>query len=269
MTDRFEVRYGPWCLVAGASEGLGEAFARAVAARGLNVVLVARRADRLVELARQIQSDHGVEVRTLAADLSEPATPQRIVSTLADLDIGLLVYNAAASSIGPFLSTAVEMHEKIIRVNTTSATSMCHGFGDRLTNRGRGGIILMTSLSAFQGSALIATYAATKAYLLSLAEALAFELRGAGVDVLACVAGATRTPGYLASGPRQDGLFRPVEMDPADVVTEALSGLGRKNVVIAGRRNRLSRFVLNRLLPRRLAVEVMGRTMLRLYGDHD
>ncbi|MDX1739789.1 MAG: SDR family NAD(P)-dependent oxidoreductase, partial [Rhodothermales bacterium] len=244
MSDGFRKRYGPWCVVAGASEGLGEAFARALAGRGLNIVLVARRAHKLEDLARQMRADHGIEVRVLAADLSQPSTPRHIMSVVTDLDVGLLVYNAAASSIGSFLSEPAEVHEQIIRVNVASATDMCHGFGSRMAGRRRGGIILMTSLSAFQGSPLIATYAATKAFLLSLAEALSFELRDSGVDVLACAAGATRTPGYLASMPRKDASFRPTEMEPADVVAEAMSALGRKSVVIPGRRNRLSHLVL-------------------------
>ncbi len=266
MHSRFAERYGPWGIVAGASEGLGEALARRLSGLGLNLVLVARQKEKLERLANDIQAVHGVEVRPIAADLGDQGTLQQIYEEASVVETGLLVYNAAASSIGPFLSTPEDTHAEILSVNTATPTTLCHTVGGRLARRRRGGIVLMTSLSAFQGSALISTYAATKAYLLSLAEALSYELHPCGIDVLACVAGATRTPNYVASRPRKQRWLQPHEMDPDDVAAEALSALGRKHVVIPGRRNRISHFVLNRLLPRRMAVRVMGRTMTKLYG---
>jgi short-subunit dehydrogenase len=136
-----------------------------------------------------------------------------------------------------------------------------------MVQRGRGGIILMSSLSAFQGTALVATYAATKAFNLILGEALWEELRGSGVDVLVVCPGATRTPGWEQSRARTGGLLSPPVMEPGPVVGEALDALGRRPLVIAGRSNRLVGFFLNRLLPRRTAVGLMGRSMRRIYPD--
>jgi short-subunit dehydrogenase len=266
VTDRFKQRYGPWALVAGASEGLGEAFASALAGRGLNLVLVARRAEKLKDLASHLIQSHQIDVLGIAADLGDAGSSDRIIVEAASREIGLLVYNAAASTIGPFLDATVDDHMQTLAVNTRGPTELIHSLGRVMVDRGRGGILVMTSMSAFQGSARIATYAATKAYLLSLSEALSYELADSGIDVLACCAGATRTPNYVSSRPQTGGLFRPPEMEAEEVVEQALSALGRRPVVIAGIRNRLAHYVLHRLLPRRTAVGIMGRAMDRVYG---
>jgi short-subunit dehydrogenase len=133
--------------------------------------------------------------------------------------------------------------------------------------RGRGGIVLMSSLTAFQGTPLVASYGATKAFNLVLAEGLWDELRENGVDVLACCAGATLTPGYRRATP--DGpkaLFAPRAQDPGDVAREALAALGRSAFVITGRGNRIVSFVMRRLMSRRLAIVTIGREMRRRYG---
>ncbi len=257
-------QYGPWALVAGASEGIGRAFAEALSRRGLNLILVARGKEKLERLGRQLAAEAGVNVRTVAADLADSFEIQRVIEASVDIRVGLVVYNAAYSTICPFLQEDVSDHLRVIDVNVSGPTRLVHHFASSMRDRGRGGIVLMTSLSAFQGSALIATYAASKAYLLSLAEALSFELTASNVHVLACCAGATRTPGYLASPP-ETGRFAPPEMDPEGVVEGALKALGRKPVVIAGFRNRLSHIVLHRMLPRRLAVRIMGSAMMSFY----
>ena len=143
---------------------------------------------------------------------------------------------------------------------------LAHELGRQMAARHRGGIILVSSLSALQGSALIATYAATKAYGYILGEGLWDELREHGVDVLAFLAGATRTPNYEASNPKAATRFAPAVMEPAVVVEEALAMLGRQPSAIAGRANRLASFVMTRLMPRKVAVETMGRTTRAMYG---
>jgi short-subunit dehydrogenase len=134
-----------------------------------------------------------------------------------------------------------------------------------MVQRGRGGIILMSSLSAFHGTALVATYAATKAFSLMLGEALWEELRGSGVDVLVVCPGATRTPGWEQSHAHIQGSLAAPVMESAPVVSEALEALGRRPLVISGRANRLSGLLLNRLMPRRSAVELLARSMRRMY----
>ena len=258
-------RYGPWAIVAGASMGLGEAFARGCAARGLNVVLVAREAELLQRLAEDISQKAGVETRVMPADLSERDALDRILRESQGLDVGLLVYNAAHSVIGPFWKIGVDDHLKEIDVNVRGPLVLAHGFGERMRARRRGGIVLLSSMAGFQGTARISNYAATKAYNLVLGEGLWSELCNDGVDVLVCCAGATRTPSYERSAAKQ-GKLVPVQT-PQAVVEETLASLGRGPLLIPGRANRLASFFLRHLLGRRAAVRVMAQASAKLYGS--
>ncbi len=262
MAD-FRERYGPWAIVAGASEGLGEAFARELAARGVNVALVARREAVVRGLADDIAKT-GVETRAIAADLSDRAGLEAIVEQTRALDVGLLVYNAGQSFIGPFWQTSVDDHLKEIDVNVRGPLMLSHAIGARLRARGRGGIVLMSSLAGFQGTALVSNYAATKAYNTVLGEGLWEELRGTGVDALVCCAGATSTPNYQKSAPTSTGGV-PVQA-PDAVAREALDYLGRGPLLITGTANKLASFFLRRVLPRKMAIKIMGQNMRKMYG---
>jgi len=261
----FRERYGPWGLVAGASEGIGAEFARQIAARGLNVVAVARRPELLDRLADELCSGFGVEVRTLSTDLADSGAASLVRETTRDLEIGLLVYNAALSPIGAFLDQDVGTLLKTLDLNCRTPLALAHAFGRDMVARGRGGMLLMSSLSGLQGSPLLATYAATKAFDLVLGEALWEELRDSGVDALAFCAGATRTPNYEATAPRSLSRFAPAVMEPAPVVTEALSQLGSAPSAIAGRANRVTSWLMQTLLSRRRAIEIMGRATRAMY----
>ncbi len=263
MADLFREKYGPWAIVAGASEGLGEAFAREIAARGVNVVLVARREEAVRKLAEDIARTAGVETQAIAADLSERAGLERIILETAVLDVGLLVYNAGQSFIGPFWETELDQHLKEIDVNVRGPMVLAHAIGARLRARRRGGIVLMSSLAGFQGSALISNYAATKAYNLVLGEGLWDELRAGGVDALVCCAGATSTPNYQKSAPATKEAIAP--QTPEAVAREALDYLGRGPLLITGWANRLASFFLRRVLPRKLAVRIMGQNTRKMY----
>jgi len=140
-----------------------------------------------------------------------------------------------------------------------------HHFTARMASRGSGGVILMSSLAAFQGQAMVATYAATKAFALVLGEGLWDELRDRGVDVLAFCPGATRTPNFVATNPRPTGFVSAPVMEPDDTVAEALAALGAGPTVIAGRMNRVATLLLQRLLSRRRLVRFMSRTMRAMY----
>jgi short-subunit dehydrogenase len=261
---KFAALYGPWALIAGASEGLGAEFATQLAMRGLNLVLVARRADRLGALAAQLAANRAVQVRTLALDLSQADAAASIITRTSDIEVGLLIYNAARSVIGPFLERPLDDHLNEIDVNCRAPLTLAHALGQRMVARGRGGIVLMSSLSATHGSPLIANYAATKAYNLVLAEGVWDELRAHGVDVLACCAGATTTPSYLASAPRRGAGTRSA-MSAQSVVAETLAALGKGPSIIPGRFNRLAAFLMRRLLSRRAAITIMGRTVRGMY----
>lgn len=243
----FRDHYGPWALVAGASEGLGEAWARALARRGLSLILIARREAKLQATAAAIAAAHGVEVHTLALDLADPELALRMRAGVGEREVGLLVYNAAYSRVGAFFEQSLDDKLRSIDVNCRGPLISIHELGAAMRARKRGGIVLMGSMSGLQGSPRLASYAASKAFDLILAESLWGELRDDGVDVLACVAGATRTPGFEAVASTAKG---PV-MDPAQVVEEALEALGRQPSMIPGLGNKLASAILSRLSRRR------------------
>jgi hypothetical protein len=259
----FRERYGAWALIAGASVGLGEAFARQLAGRGLHLLLIARRQEALATLADELRAKYAVEARTLAVDLARPDLATLVGEFTAGLEVGLLVYNAAHSVIGPFLDHPVADHLRVVDVNCRGPLLLSHLLGKGMATRGRGGIVLMTSTAGSQGGPWIASYAASKAFNLLLAEGLWDELGAHGIDVVACRAGATATPGYAASKPRPS---RVPLLSPDFVAEKALAALGRGPSVVPGIFYRWSAFLMNRLMPRRMAIRIMGRATRKLYG---
>ena len=263
----FRTRYGKWAIVAGASEGLGAAYAERLASRGLNLVLVARRSELLESLASQLSTKYQVEIKTIVQDLSAPDAAEQTLRNILDNEIGLLIYNAAFSAIGPFLGRSLDDHLKEIHTNAFTPLKLIYLVSQQMLERRRGGIVLMSSLSAFQGSAYISAYSATKAFNIVLAEGLWEECREHGVDVLACVSGAVHTPNYIASEPEPTGGLGDMTMNPEQVVREAFDALGKRPYVIPGRVNRLASFVMRHLLPRKAAIQFMGRVLRRKYVD--
>ncbi len=256
----FRARYGPWAVVAGASEGLGAAFAHALAARGMNLALLARRESLLRSTAEAIRARHGVEVRSASVDLSRADALEPVRALTAGLEVGLYVHNAAFAPLGAFLDQPVEALHRALDVNCRAAVDFTHHFLPPMVSRRRGGVVLMSSLTAFQGSPWVSTYGATKSFLLALGEGLWMELSGTGVDVLACCAGAIRTPNLLKTEVRD----APGALEPQEVAEEALRALGRKPTHIPGRFNRFASFVMRRLLPRKASVRVIGSHTRRL-----
>lgn len=250
--------YGAWAVVAGASEGLGAAFATALAEQGYKLVLLARRAEVLESVAASLRAK--VEVVTKAIDLSSPSLEVELAPVFAEREIGVLVCNAAHAPMGPFAQLPVADALRSIDVNCRSPVVLTHLVLPKMLERRRGAIVLMSSLTAFQGSPFLAVYGATKAFNLSLAEALWAETKPHGVDVLAVCAGATRTPGYLETAKAK----APGELEPRQVVDEALATLGRGPFLVPGVFNRFASFLLRRLMPRRSTVMVMGSQTAKL-----
>ncbi len=262
----FRRRYGDWAVVAGASEGIGAAFARALAARGMNLLLAARRPEPLQKLAAELETRHHVEARPLALDLADDASLRRLAAAGNELGAGLLVCNAAFAPVGPFVELPLEEHLRVIAVNCRAPVLLSHALGAEMARRGRGGIILMSSLAGFQGSPYVAHYAATRAYTLVLGEGLWAELRRRGVDVLVCCAGSTRTPGYEAH-PAPPRLLAPPVMEPDAVAVHALRELGRRPSTIPGRWNRIASFILRRFVSRRRSVLLLEESTAALARD--
>lgn len=235
----FAERYGPWALIAGASEGIGASFAQRIASSGVNVVLVARRSEPLEELAHEIRHSTHAEVRTAALDLTSSTLLDDLEPVVCDIDIGLLVYNAGAvHGARCFVDRPVEDALGLVELNCRGVVLLTHRFGSAMAARGRGGIVLMTSMSAVAGAAYTTAYSATKAFDLVLAEGLWIELGQRGVDVIGVPAGLTDTPAMQRSGiVHDDSGLEPMPAD--DVAREALDALGTSGpLLIPGETNR-------------------------------
>lgn len=265
-TSSFREKYGPAALITGGSEGLGAAFADEIAARGLDLVLVARRPEPLEATAAALRATHGVDVTTIACDVGRDEGLAQLSAIAERREIGLFVHNAAVAAIGDFTELPEATHEALLALNCRAPALLCHRLGRRMVTRGRGGLVLVSSLSALAGTALVAHYSASKAYLRALAEGLWAELGPRGIDVLACLAGPTDTPGYRASRPRGTAWLEwPPVMDPRQVARETLTGLGGGPLVVPGTGNKAVDFLLRRLLPERVAVRLMSDSTHRMY----
>ncbi len=254
---RFAAKYGPWALVTGAAQGLGAAFAEAIASRGLNVILVDMQRERVSEQALAVQRNFGVATVAVVADLSRRDFMVALRAETQGLEIGLLVCNAGIGRQGVFLEQDAAAMLMEIDVNCAAPLLLTHGFGREMAARGRGGIIFVSSASALQGSPVFASYAASKAYDLVLGEALWYEMRSQGVNVMSFIPGPTNTPGLRSGHPQlREGVSTAKIKLPAPTAEAALRALGRGPV--AARDSAVSR----RISRRRKAVEKMGEQFL-------
>lgn len=222
----FAEKYGPWAVIAGGSDGTGSALARGIAARGVSVVLVARRAEVLEQTAEAIRAEHGVEVRTVVLDLSRDEAAAELEAAVGDLEVGLFVYNAGADLRSvDFLAKPVDEHLAMVRRNCSTVLDSTYRFGRAMVERGHGGVILVTSGAGWAGGAHLVTYAASKAFDLILAEGLWAEWRGQGVDVLSLVLSATDTPSYHRNAEAKAAYPQQALVAPEQVAAEALEHL--------------------------------------------
>ena len=249
----FAEKYGPWAVVLGASEGLGEAFARGIATRGVNVVVVARRAEPLQRVADGL----GVEARSIALDLASATFLDDLQSITHDLEVGLVVYNAAAAYVGEFEDQTLESMRAIVEVNCWGPLAVCEHFGGPMVRAGRGGIVLMSSGAGLAGSPYNAAYSASKAFDLMLGESLWAEWRERGVDVMSVIGPAIDTPTFRAMTPPEAIAAMPPAMSPADVAAEVLDALGSGPSFVPGENNRQGIAILGSL-PRQKQVEAMA-----------
>lgn len=260
-------RYGPWAVVAGASEGIGEHAARQLAADGFSLVLVSRRAEVLGALRASILAavrPGSIAIRCVALDLAAPDAAPQLAGAVADVEVGLLFYNAGADT-GPvaFCDRPLDDVLAMVRRNVDTPTALCHTFGRAMRARGRGGIVLVGSMAGVSGSALVATYSATKAYQQVLAEGLWRELRDDGVDVVAVIAGATATPAHARTGAVVSAQYPP--MAPEVVAANALAALAHGPV--RGASDELdATFAALRGLPREQVIEMMSAGTRAIYG---
>jgi short-subunit dehydrogenase len=254
MND-FATQYGPWALVTGASSGIGREFARQLAARGLNVVLVARRAERLVELAAELVGRHSIEARPVALDLCFDNFLDAIRAATEGLEVGLLINSAGFARTGPFLDANPDEMTRMLNLNCRAPLALAREYGPAMRARRRGGIVFLSSVTGFVGTPLWSLYSGTKAFNLLLSEGLAAELRADGVDVLVVAPGTTRTEFLDVAG-----ISDFMALEAERVVGHALRHLGRSDVYVPGAFYGVGVFAM-RFLPRAVNRAVFGRIL--------
>jgi uncharacterized protein len=227
----FASKYGPWALVAGASDGLGAAFANGLAERGVNVVLLARRQPVLDQVAAEIESRTSAQTRTLAVDLAQPGAAATVTEATADLEIGFLVCCAGADpDYRPFLANSIAAAEAMVQRNCMVPMQLCHHFAPAMVERGSGGIVIFSSGAGLAGGPNMVAYGASKAFDMVFAEALWAELHDKGVDVLGLILGKTDTPALRQLEHSRGQISSADEVPPGaaavdDVIAEAFENL--------------------------------------------
>ena len=253
--NSFAAKYGPWGLVTGASSGMGTEFARRLAESGLNIVLLARREDRLRSLADELERDNSVKTRVVAVDLTRDDLLDLIREATVDIEIGLLVNNAGFATSGNLLDNDLDAELAMLHVNSRAPLILSHHFGRRMRERGGGGIIFVASTVAYSGSPGWSNYAATKAFELTLSDGIARELKRHGVSVLTVSPGPTQTEFWQVAGGKPL-----LALTPERVVRTALNNLGRRSTVVVGWINKL--IVLStRFTPRWMNSVIFGRVV--------
>ncbi|MFP5502300.1 MAG: SDR family NAD(P)-dependent oxidoreductase [Candidatus Sericytochromatia bacterium] len=246
-------------MITGASAGIGASFAGALARRGLDLVLVARRRAALEAIAARLTADHGVRVEVIACDLARSDATETLMAEVATrgLRIDWLINNAGFGAWGPFAEVDPARAVEMLQLNVVALTALTRALLPGMRERRRGVVINVASVAAFQGVPHFAVYAASKAYVLSFTEALAEEVRGEGIVVQALCPGTTRTEFFEVAGMPPEA--RSAYMSPEAVVEASLGGIARRSpVVVPGAKNRLLA-IGSRLGPRRLVTRVAGR----------
>ncbi len=258
-------RYGNWALVAGAAEGIGAACTLALARQGFNIILVDNNKDAMATLAGKITAQYPVMTQQLHADLAQPDATNRCLIEAGSKGCRLMIYVAAYSKVARFVSLTPVDLDRFINVNSRTLLHLVHGFSSRLiAQQTTGGILIISSLAALIGPQYVSVYAATKAFGITLSEALNAELKPSGIDVTVCISGLVSTPTFLGTNPDFDKI-KPLVMHPDETAAFALSNLGKRCRCIPGWQNRAQYFLLQQLMPRSWAGWFVNRYMKKLY----
>jgi len=257
-----KTKFGPWALVTGASSGIGEEFARQIAASGIHVALVGRREPLLRTVGAECTRAFGVQRRIIPLDLSEPDFLRVLADATRDLDIGLVVSNAGTGNPGEFLKLDRQLLQETLRLSTMAHLDITHHFGQKLGKRRRGGIILAGAMGAENGVPVMANDGAAKAYVHSLGEALHYEFKPLGVYVTVLAAGFTNTAVIDKFG--LDPKSMPMKpMSVEQCVSEGLRGLLKnRSRVVPGRLNRIMNALVPASLARKLEADLLSKGLV-------
>jgi short-subunit dehydrogenase len=234
----FSAKYGSWALVTGATSGIGEELTNQIAAKGLNLILVARKEAPLREKAAALSSQYGIETKYIPADLSSPEGLEKIKTGSAGLEVGLLVLVAGKEVNGAFEKNNLEEELQVVRLNVIATLTLTHHYSGQMVKRGKGGILLVASLSGHMPNPYFANYAGSKAYMLNFGASLFGELKPKGVDVTVLSPGLTSTPMSTDTG--VDWGKTPMSALPPEVVAKTgLDALGHNMLAIPGMKNKV------------------------------
>lgn len=253
MKRTLKEKYGPWALVTGASAGIGEAFAHHLARAGMDLILVARRRERLEVLSSYLVQKYHIQALNVPLDLTQESFMEALVGAVGDREVGVLINNAGFGSTGRFVERDPVSEAGMVRLNCWAPTVLAHHFIRPMVARRRGAVIFVASVVGYQPTPFMTTYAATKAFDLAMGEGLWYELKPYGIDVLALSPGTTDTEFQGVAGMSRG----PIVATAEEVVGTAMRALGKRASVVDGGVNRVLAFA-HRVLPRRLSLTLAG-----------
>ncbi len=259
--------FGSWALVTGASSGIGKEFAQQLAGQGINLILIARREQLLKELTTNLQAVYGIQAKYLVMDLTDDNIIERIAQITENLDVGLVVSNAGGARMGAFHKIPITDFDAMIKLNVSAQMKISHWFTSRrIKENKKGGLLMVSSTTAYQGVPYGADYAAAKAYILNLGEALNFELKDKGINVTVLVPGPTDTPGLTENDDADMVAHLPMKPQAVDqLVKEGLVALIKnKPSHIGGRMNRVMAGVMKTAMSRKGASVFWGKMMYKM-----
>ena len=259
-------QYGQWAMVAGAAEGLGEAFCVALAKAGKHLIMVDHQTDKLSALAGRLVSNYHIETEIVGKDLTDPLVLSNLVKRARNRDCRLWLYIAAYGPVKPFHNYSVEELETTLSLNAGSPLFLARNFIELWLNKEPAGFMVMSSLSGLRGTKLVVPYAATKAFDWNLIEGLHHEYKGSNLDFVTACAGPILTPKYIATAPKEH-LFKPKERSADYIAQAVLKSFGKRYLIIPGLENRVGEIILTRLLPKRTASTIANWVMGAIYSD--
>lgn len=265
----FRERYGQFAIVAGASDGTGAEFCRQIALKGMNIIAIARRKAPLEEVAKQVREETGREVITAVIDLSNEDAPEQVIAAAGGREIGLFVMNAGSDPNGShFLDKPLEDWMKLVQRNSINTMKLCYHFAKPMRERKRGGILLVNSAAGYRGSSFMTIYAASKAFVLCLAQGMWAELHKSGIDVLSFHLIMTDTPFYRRMLARNNLPLPPGTWASTDVVARALEMLPHGPSSNIGQNNDEPGYALVSPDVMRQVIEMTDESSKSSFGEH-